>query len=363
MADTAQERTEKPTPRRREEAREKGNVAKSAELNSVVVLFTGILSLKLTLSAYSNQLNAFLVTIYHEASFWELTPKTLPALSWMAIKLFAVLALPVLVSILVAGFAINFVQVGPLFASKALKPDFKKINPFSGIKRMVSPRSLVEILKGLLKITIMALVAYAVIDKHLPDIQNYAYLSVGEVIAHWGALLLEISFKAGIVLLVMAAADYAYQKYEYEKSLKMSKQEIKEETKQYDGNPQIKSAIRSKQMQMARMRMMKEVPEATVVVTNPTHIAIALKYEPKSKKDAPIVVAKGKLKLAERIKEIARAHGVPVIENKPLARGLYDACEVGTEIPVAFYQAVAEVLSQVYQMNQKKIPNLGEING
>ncbi|MCD6375098.1 MAG: flagellar biosynthesis protein FlhB [Caldisericaceae bacterium] len=363
MADTAQERTEQPTPRRREEAREKGRVAKSTELNSVVVLITGIFSLKLTLEAYGNQLADFLTTIYQDASTLELNTQTIPYLSFMVLKVFAFVTLPVLISIMIAGVVINFVQVGPLLASKAMKPDFSKMNPFKGIKNMFSLNALVELIKGNLKILIVGLVGYLVIDKYLGEINNYAYLSVAEQINLLGMLFLELSAKVGVVLLVMALADFAYQKYQYEKSLKMSKQEVKDEAKQYDGNPQIKSAIRSKQMQMARMRMMKEVPEATVVVTNPTHIAIALKYEPKNKQDAPIVVAKGKLKLAERIKAIAQKHGVPIIENKPLARGLYDVCEVGKEIPAAFYQAVAEVLSQVYKMNKAKLPELGEING
>ncbi len=363
MAETAQERTEQPTPRRREEARKKGKVAKSTELNSVVVLLTGILSLKLTLEAYGHHLSEFLASIYQDASTLDLTPQTLPYISLFVLKVFAFVTLPVLLSIMIAGGVINFVQVGPLLSSKAFKPDFSKMNPLNGIKRMFSLNSLVELIKGNLKILIVALVAYMVVNKYLGDIDNYAYISVEEQINLLGMLFLELSVKVGMVLLIMALADFGYQKYQYEKSLKMSKQEIKDEAKQYDGNPQIKSAIRSKQYQMARMRMMKEVPEATVVVTNPTHIAIALKYEPKSKQDAPIVVAKGKLKLAERIKAIAKKHGVPVIENKPLARGLYDACEVGKEIPAAFYQAVAEVLSQVYKMNKAKLPDLGEING
>ncbi|MHB2155650.1 flagellar biosynthesis protein FlhB [Calditrichota bacterium GD2] len=363
MAETAQERTEQPTPRRREEARQKGDVAKSTELNSVVVLFAGIVSLKMTMTAYGSQMGDLLIAVYQDASTMDLTAQSFPYLSLMVLKVFAQLTLPVLLSVMVAGLTINFVQVGPLLASKALKPDFKKLNPFNGIKRMFSLNSLVELLKGILKISIVALVSYSVVDKYLGEINNYAYLSVSEQIALLASLFLELSLKVGLVLLIMALADFAYQKYQYEKKLKMSKQEVKDESKQYDGNPQIKSAIRSKQMQMARMRMMKEVPEATVVVTNPTHIAIALKYEPKNKQDAPIVVAKGKLKLAVRIKEIAKQHGVPVIENKPLARGLYDACEVGREIPAAFYQAVAEVLSQVYKMNKNRLPNLGEING
>ncbi len=360
MADTAQERTEKPTQRRRDEAKEKGNVAKSMELNSVVVLFTGVLSLKLTLSAFGSSFGDFLTMIYHESSGIELTPQALPLLIMTVVKITALLLLPVLLSVMVAGTVSNFVQVGPLFAKKALAPDFKKLNPFSGIKKMVSPMALVEIFKGMVKIIILAYVSYTVIHRHIDAIAQWAYVSVAEIFSIAVSILWELSIKAGLALLIMAAADFGYQKYQHEKKLKMSKEEIKEEAKQYEGNPIIKGAIKSKQKQMARMRMMKAVPEATVVVTNPTHIAIALKYEPSSKSDAPKVIAKGKLKVAERIKQIARENGVPIIENKPLARGLFEACEVGMEIPVAFYQAVAEVLTQVYQMNKDKLPELAQ---
>ncbi len=360
MADTAQEKTEKPTPRRRQEAREKGNVAKSTEINSVVVLFTGILSLKLTLAAFGSSFSDFLVMIYHESSSIELTPQALPLLITAVVKITVLIMLPVMISIMVAGFVSSFVQVGPLFAKKALTPDFKKINPFSGIKRMFSPMALVELAKGIIKIGVVGFVAYLVISKYVDDVAQWAYISVAQIFSIIVSILLELSLKVGLALLVMAAADLGFQKYQHEKKMKMSKEEIKEEAKQYEGNPIIKGAIKSKQKQMARMRMMKAVPEATVVVTNPTHIAIALKYEPTSKSDAPKVIAKGKLKVAERIKQIAREHGVPVIENKPLARGLYDACEIGMEIPAAFYQAVAEVLTQVYQMNKNKLPHLAQ---
>lgn len=360
MAESAQEKTEQPTPRRKQEAREQGNVIKSTEINSVVVLFTAILSLKLTMAAFGNTFQEFFVMVYHESSFLELSIDSLPQLMWIVLKVFALLTLPVMVSILVAGFVANFVQVGPLFAKKALTPDLKKLNPLSGLKKLVSPMALFEVFKGLLKISIMSLIAYTIIKKYIGDVSDWAYLSVEEIIGLISGILVEIGVKAGIVLLIMSAADYGFQYYQHQKKMKMSKEEVKEETKQYDGNPIIKSAIRSKQREMARMRMMKEVPEATVVVTNPTHIAIALKYEPTSKSDAPKVVAKGKLKLAEKIKQIARENGVPVIENKPLARGLYEACEVGMEIPVAFYQAVAELLTQVYQMKGLKLPEFGE---
>ncbi len=360
MAETAQEKTEKPTQRRRDEAKDKGNVAKSTELNSVVVLFTGVFSLKLTLSAFGGSFGEFLVMIYHDSCSIELTPQALPLLIMAVVKISVLLLLPVLISVMVAGAAANFAQVGPLYAKKALAPDFKKLNPFSGIKGMISPMALVEILKGIIKIIILAWVSYSVIGKYIDDLANWSYVSIGEIFTIIVSILWELSMKAGLALFIMAAADFGYQKYQHEKKLKMSKEEIKEEAKQYEGNPVIKGAIKSKQKQLARMRMMKAVPEATVVVTNPTHIAIALKYEPSSKSDAPKVIAKGKRKVAERIKQIARENGIPIIENKPLARGLFQACEVGMEIPVAFYQAVAEVLTQVYKMNKDKLPQLAQ---
>ena len=360
MAETAQEKTEKPTERRLREAREKGEVAKSMEINSVVVLFTGIFSLKLTMAAFGGSFYDFLVLIYHDSMSIELTPEALPLLVVTVAKVTIMLVLPVMVSIMVAGFLANFLQIGPLYAKQKLAPDFKKLNPLNGIKGLVSPSALVEVVKGILKISIMGIVVYTIIHKYSDDIAQWAYLPVTGVFKILVSMLLELSWKAGLALLIMAAADFVFQKYQHQKKMKMSKEEIKEEAKQSEGNPVVKGAIRSKQKELARMRMMKAVPEATVVVTNPTHIAIALKYEPTSKSDAPKVIAKGKLKLAERIKQIARENGVPIIENKPLARGLYEACEVGMEIPVAFYQAVAEVLTQVYKMNKDKLPNLTE---
>ena len=178
-----------------------------------------------------------------------------------------------------------------------------------------------------------------------------------------GSLIYELVFKVGIALLIMAIADFAYQRYANIKGLKMTKQEVKDEHKQYEGDPKLKGRIRGKQMEMARQRMMQDIPEASVVVTNPTHIAIALKYEPENKVDAPKVIAKGKEKLAQKIKEIARNNDVPIVENKPLARSIFEICEIGDEIPVEFYQTVAEVLTQVYQSNKSKIPLLGELNG
>lgn len=360
MAETAQEKTEKPTERRLKEAREKGEVAKSMEINSVAVLLAGIFSLKLTMAAFGSTFYDFLVMIYHDSMSIELTPEALPLLMMTVVKVTVLLILPVMISIMVAGFVANFLQVGPLYAKKALAPDFKKLNPLNGIKGLFSPRSLVELAKGILKISIMGIVVYTIIHKYSNEISQWAYLPITGIFKLLASILMELSWKAGLALLIMAAGDFIFQKYQHQKKMKMSKEEVKEESKQSEGNPIIKGAIRSKQKQLARMRMMKAVPEATVVVTNPTHIAIALKYEPTSKSDAPKVIAKGKLKMAKRIKQIARENGVPIIENKPLARGLFEACEVGMEIPVAFYQAVAEVLTQVYKMNKIKLPGLAQ---
>lgn len=364
MADGAeQDRTEEPTPRRREEAREKGSVAKSQELNSVAVLISAMLAFKAASGLFGRTVREFLVTTYHESSFMELTVQTLPHQLMDFGKIFAMIVMPVMLFILVGSLAANVAQTGFLMAKKALKPDFKKLNPLSGIKKMFSSRSLVELAKGLFKIVILALIGYWVISKYQDNFLLLPNQTAAEIITFTAKILYELTFKVGIALLIMALADYAYQRFQHEKSLKMTKQEIKDEHKQHEGDPRIKGHIKSMQIKMATQRMMQDVPEATVVVTNPTHIAIALKYEPKSSSDAPVVVAKGKEQVAQRIKKIAREHGVPVIENKPLARGLFDVCEVGMEIPMAFYQAVAEVLSQVYQSQKGMMPKLGELNG
>ncbi len=217
-------------------------------------------------------------------------------------------------------------------------------------------------LKGIVKIVILALIGYWVIMKYQDAYLLLPNRSVSEILAFLGTVLMDLTIKVGIALLIMAVADYAYQRYEHIKGLKMTKQEVKDETKQYEGDPQMKGRIRGKQMELARQRMMQDIPEATVVVTNPTHIAVALKYEPETNADAPKVIAMGKNKLAQRIKEIAREHDIPVIEDKLLARSLFKACEIGDEIPMALYQAVAEILTQVYQANKSKVPLLGEIN-
>lgn len=358
-----QDRTEQPTPKKLEEAKDRGQVAKSTEVNSVSILIAGMLAFKGGSALFGRTLNNFMVTTYHDSSFIQITPESLPSQMMVFVKVFATLVLPVMGAIVLAAVGSNLAQVGFIIAKKALIPKFNRISPLSGIKRMFSSRSLVEMLKGILKIVILGIIGFLVLDRHKEAFLILPHQTVAEILSFLGSVLYEMTLKIGIALLIMAAADYAYQKYQHIKELKMSKQEVRDEHKQYEGDPQVKQRIRSEQMRMARNRMFQDIPEATVVVTNPTHIAIALKYEPHSSADAPKVIAKGKRKVAERIKEVAREHDIPIIENKPLARGLFEACEIGMEIPAAFYQAVAEILSQIYQQNRHKMPELGEVNG
>ena len=271
---------------------------------------------------------------------------------------------PVLIGILLFAVASNVGQIGFIFANKALIPDFKKVSPMAGFKRMFSTRSLVELAKGILKIAIIGFIGYNVVSGYYGQYLLLPNMTIPEIASFTSGAIYELTFKVTLALLVMAVADFAYQKYEHEKNLKMTKQEVRDESKQSEGDPKVKSRIRQKQRDIVRSRMMAEVPKATVVVTNPTHYAVALKYEPASKSDAPKVVAKGKNLIAQKIKEIAGKHQVPIIENKPLAQSLYASCEIGSEIPMVLYQAVAEVLSQVYKTNQTKYNDIrGSLNG
>lgn len=350
MADKGgQDRTEKPTQKRREEAVEKGNVSKSAELNSAIILLAGLMVFKFIKDVFGDTLTQFVIRTYHEISFIDITVTSFPLQVLYIVKIAVALTAPFLLTLLVAGLVVNYAQVGFIFAKKALVPKFDKLNPFSGIKRIFSARSLVELLKGLLKLTIISWIVYSVIMSREDQYIILAHQPITKTMTFLVEMLTSITIKVGFALLVMAAADYAYQRWEYERGLKMTKEEVKDERKNSEGNPQIKNHIRSLQLQRARDRMMQAVPEATVVVTNPTFIAIALKYDPQSGSDAPKILAKGKRKIAEKIKEIAAGNNIPIFENKPLARSLFANCEVGQEIPAVYYQAVAELIARIYQ--------------
>ena len=347
-----EERTEAPTPKRRREAREKGNVAKSTEVNSVLVLLIGILVLRLAGSWIFQQTGGYITKTFGIIANPHLGHSTLIDIFRHSVMMFFKVALPIALVILAVGLLANIIQVGFLFSSNPLIPKFEKINPLSGLKRMFSLRSIVEAIKSLFKMGIIALVAYLTIRGEYSELITLHDTSVGVI---WVTILetgFKIVFRVALVLIFIAILDYAYQRYEYEKKLKMTRYEIKEERKQLEGDPLIKARVRSLQREMARRRMMEEVPKATVVVTNPTTLAIAIRYE-QTEMDAPVVLAKGKHLVAERIKQVAEENEIPVVEDKILARAMYDQVEPGDEIPMEFYNAVAEILAYVYKLKNK----------
>ncbi len=346
-----QDKTEKATVHRRNKAREEGNVARSMDLNSIAVLFSGVMALWFVANSMMQRICGFFRYVFLDVSNIRITPSAFPNQVSGTLQIIFPILMPVLLMIMIAGISINIAQTGFTISSKSLVPKLEKISPLKGIKRLFSLRSLVELGKGIIKMLIVGLIGYGIIKKHLEDYWLQAVDDVGSNISFMAKIMFELFLKIGVVLIVLGIVDFIYQKWEYEKNLRMTKQEVKEESKQYE-NPEIKGRIRSIQKRMARRRMMSAVPDATVVVTNPTFIAVAIKYNLGDKLRAPVIVAKGKRKIAEKIKSIAEKHTVPIIENKPLARGLYENLEVGYEIPEIFYQAVAEILAQVYSMKQ-----------
>jgi len=252
----------------------------------------------------------------------------------------------------VIALGANIAQVGFKITPKALEPKLDKLDLVKGAKRIFSVRSGVMMIRDVLKLSVIGFVAYKAVASEFEGFFKLSDMTVAQVATTMGTLALELALKVGAVVLVIAVLDYLYQRYEFEKSIKMSKQELRDEHKDTDGNPLIKSRVRQVQQQMARNRMMQAVPTADVVVTNPTHIAVALKYDADDGL-APTVVAKGMRRIAEQIKAVAKEHDIPVIEDRPLARALFKMCEVGDLVPAQLYRAVAEVLAYVYRLKGK----------
>ncbi|RMG63747.1 MAG: flagellar biosynthesis protein FlhB [Calditrichaeota bacterium] len=354
MADST-ERTEQPTPKRLEEARQKGNVAKSVEVNAAVSLLLGLTLLYFMSGMFLKQFLLIMRTIFSGGYLTPLSPDNLRHYVLLGLERFGPALLIFLAGIMLVGLGISVLQVGFLFTWEPLQPKLEKINPAKGFKKILfSRRSLEELVKNLLKLAVVLLIGYLSfrsLEDQLIPLMDQGVAQIGQFMAR---AAMSISLKIAGVFLLIAAADYAFQKYEHLQNLKMTRQEVKDEAKQQEGDPQIRSKIRARQMQMVRQRMMQQVPEADVVITNPTHYAVALKYEPQQM-EAPRVVAKGKNFIALKIREIAEAHQVPIVEDPPLARALYQAVEVDQTIPAKFFQAVAEVLAYVYKLKNKRL--------
>ena len=261
---------------------------------------------------------------------------------------------PVFVAVAGAALLINVLQVGVNFTSKPLIPKLSKLNPISGVARLFSMRSLNELFKSILKIAIIATIAYVTIRGKMDRLVLMVEMTPAQIGYGAMALAFEIFVKTVMALAILAFLDFAFQKWQFLQDMKMTKEEVKEEWKQTEGDPHVKARIRSLQREASRKRMMSSVPQADVVVTNPTHLAVALSYD-SDKASAPIVVAKGRALLAEKIKQIARENNVPIVEDKPLAQALYKQVEVGEVIPILFYQAVAELLAYVYKLKGRPV--------
>ncbi len=350
----SEDKTEEATPRKKREARKKGQVPKSKEIGLVLTLLTCTILIDLLSSFASGNLKSTLYYFLNDGIKQDLTYNNLKAISLKFLWRFAIIYLPIALPIMVVGILANYMQTGFLFTTEPLKPKLSKLNPINGFKRIFSMRTLVELLKDLVLVTIVGYVGYKFLKDNYVNILNMGNLSIVAIGPAFKSLVVSIFKKITMIMAVIALADYIYQRRTYNKDLKMTKQEVKEEYKQDEGDPQIKGKIRQKQREMAARRMMQAVPDATVVVTNPTHIAVALKYK-EGETEAPIVLAKGAGYVAIKIKEIAKESEIPIIENKPLARLMYEEVDINSEIPTGMYQAVAEILALVYKLKGKKL--------
>nr|WP_198003879.1 flagellar biosynthesis protein FlhB [Thermosinus carboxydivorans] len=346
-----QEKTEEATPKRREEARKKGQVAKSVELGSALCLLAAFFTIKLTGTYIYEQLASYMQFLFSRFTKEDMTIASSYRFFLDLALIFLKIVLPIMLVILAVSLLVNFMQVGFTFSVEPLKPQLSRINPLAGMQRLFSKRSLVELVKSLFKVAIISYFIYQFIIEETLNIALLSRLALRDSLAVIAALTFDLAFRIGVVILVLAILDYYYQWWEHNQNLKMTKQEVKEEFKQTEGNPQIKSKIKERQRALAMRRMMQEVPKADVVVTNPTHFAIALLYE--KTMTAPMVIAKGQDFMAERIKLVAKENGVAIVENKALARALYDTVEIGETVPPELYKAVAEVLAYVYRLKKR----------
>lgn len=345
------EKTEEATPKRKEEAKKKGQVAKSSEISSAFVILAGFYALKLLGVNVYTELSSYMTACLSSLATGDLTIHAVQLIFFSIGIVIVKTVLPILLTIMLISVVINFMQVGVIFSPNVLMPNFGKLNPISGFQRLFSKRSLVELAKALFKVGIIGYFVYRFAVVQTSDIPKLISMDLIESLKLTGSMVLDLAFQIITVMMILAIFDYMYQWWDHNQSLKMSKQEIKEEMKQTEGNPQVKGKIREKQRAMAMRRMMQEIPKADVVVTNPTHLAIALKYD--KTMAAPIVLAKGQDFLAERIKQVARENKVIIVENKPLARALYPVVDIGDIIPAELYQAVAEVLAYVYRLKKR----------
>ncbi|MBN1826851.1 MAG: flagellar biosynthesis protein FlhB [Candidatus Eisenbacteria bacterium] len=356
MSSQGGERTEQPTHRKKQRAKSKGQVVKSQELKTALMTISAAAAIKFLGPAMKELLVQRFEICFSGLADVTITPASTPDLMFSYMKWGAALIAPIVSVLVVTGIGVNILtQGGLVFSSESIRFNPGALNPVRGAARLFGSRVWFKLGVDMVKVVLIGLVCWSVLRNAVAFFINNADVGLARALGNAGGFTLDLFFKSSLVLLLLGAADFSFQRRKHNKDLMMTKQEVKDESKESEGDPLIKGRIRSAQKDLLRRRMMQAVPEADVVLTNPTHIAVALKYDPE-KMGAPRVVAKGQRLIAERIKAIARAAGVPVVEDKPLARALFKMAEVGQEIPVELYRAVAEVLSYVYRVKGKKVP-------
>jgi flagellar biosynthetic protein FlhB len=349
----AGEKTEKATPKKRKDERKKGNVFVSKDAVTAVSLITSFYGLKMFYPSILTSVQDLIKRYISLAGTKEIFLASDIATTFIDLAfVFIKCAMPLVLITIAVAIIVTMFQTKMLFTMKAASPKFSRINPLNGIKKMFSLRGIIELLKSLIKIVVLLYIVYTVLVDEVDTLPSLMDMNPMTAITKTGGIIMDVVLKSGIAFVFLAAADYMYQWWDYEKNMKMSKQEIKDEFKQIEGNPQIKGRQRNIQQQRARQRMMQNVPEADVVIRNPTHFAVALKFD-RDKDRAPRVIAKGMDQLALRIVQVAEENDVYVTEDRPLARALYDAVEVGEEIPEEFYKAIAKILAFVYNLKEK----------
>ncbi|KAA0547922.1 flagellar biosynthesis protein FlhB [Bacillus sp. BGMRC 2118] len=348
----AGEKTEKATPKKRQESRKKGQVAKSQDVNTAILLLFVFLFFWFSGGFILGKIMDILVRSFEDFMHIELTEKNVFTLLHTLLPELAMILAPIMLVAMVGGLIANYMQVGFLFSTESIQFKLDKIDPIKGAKRIFSMRAIVELLKSTLKISLVGLVTFIVLWGDWDGIMRLSQTDLEESLLFLAKLVMKMGFAATITLLLLAVFDYAYQKFDFEKNIRMSKQDIKDEYKNTEGDPFIKGKIKQKQREMAMSRMMQDIPKADVIITNPTHYAVALKYD-EEKMDTPYVVGSGVDYIALKIRSIANNHDIPTIENRPLARALYEQTEIGDAIPEEFFKAVAEILAYVYRLKHK----------
>jgi flagellar biosynthetic protein FlhB len=350
----SQDKTEPATPKKREEARKKGQAGKSREIPSVAVLAAGIIFLYFGGRRLITSLENFIERTFNSVPAMKGSDFNIAYLSHEYLVTFILMILPMLATLVVVAIVANIAQTGFIWSVEPLAPKASKISPIEGAKKMFSKRALVELGKSIGKVMIVGWAAFSVIQGNFGRFLQLSYQDKAQIMGFMGKTSLDMVTRSCYVIALLALLDFLYQRWEFEQDIKMTKQEVKEEYKQTEGDPIVKSRIRSIQREMARRRMMEDVKKADVIITNPEHLAIALIYD-SSSMEAPTVVAKGADRIALKIRSIAKENHIPLVENRPLAQNLYKLVDIGQQIPPDFYQAAAEILAYVYGLKNRRI--------